>query len=82
MSRRRQQPAYLAPGSQAVEFVQSRQYHAMLNNCIQNCDFLVRALTGGSVRSAPLVYDALCGRVPPQDNPMLLMFMLMTRLSW
>ena len=71
-----------APVLQAVEFAEGRPYHAFANNCIQNCDFLVRALTGGAVRGAPLLYDALCGRVPPQDAPMLLMFMLMTRISW
>jgi len=42
----------------------------------------VRALTAGEVRGAPLAYDALCGRAAPQDPPLLLMFMLMTRLSW
>lgn len=68
--------------AQAVEFCESRPYHAFANNCIQTTDFLVRVLTGGRVRSAPLIYDALCGSVPAQGNPMLLMFMLMTRLSW
>ncbi|CAK0785920.1 hypothetical protein CVIRNUC_009133 [Coccomyxa viridis] len=67
---------------EAVSFVESRLYNAFLNNCIQNTDFLVRVLTGGAVRNAPLIFDALCGHVPPQDNPMLLMFMLMTRMSW
>ena len=67
---------------QAVSFVESRLYNAFLNNCIQNTDFLIRVLTGGAVRNAPLIFDALCGHVPPQDNPMLLMFMLMTRMSW
>ena len=67
---------------QAVEFSQSRLYHAFTNNCIQNTDFFIRALTGGEVRNAPLVYDALCGHVPAQDNPMLVMFMLMTGISW
>ena len=67
---------------QAVEFAQSRQYHAFTNNCIQNTDFFIRALTGGAVRNAPLVHDALCGHVPAQDNPMLVMFMLMTGFSW
>ncbi len=66
---------------QAVEFAQSRQYHAFTNNCIQNTDFFIRALTGGAVRNAPLVHDALCGHVPAQDNPMLVMFMLMTGFS-
>ena len=67
---------------QAVSFVESRLYNAFQNNCIQNTDFLVRVMTGGAVRNAPLIFDALCGHVPPQDNPMLLMFMLMTRMSW
>jgi hypothetical protein len=67
---------------QALQFCQSQQYHAFANNCMQNTDFLVRTLTGGQIRNAPLVYDELCGSVPPQDNPMLLMFMLMTRISW
>ena len=67
---------------QAVKFCESLPYHAFTNNCIQNTDFLVRVLTGGRVRNAPLAYDALCGSVPEQDNPMLLMFMLMTGISW
>ncbi|EIE18522.1 hypothetical protein COCSUDRAFT_54913 [Coccomyxa subellipsoidea C-169] len=75
-------PAESAILSQAVEFAQSRQYHALTNNCIQNTDFFIRALTGGAVRNAPLVHDALCGHVPAQDNPMLVMFMLMTGFSW
>ena len=85
----RQFPAAPLPGlrncflpPQAVSFVESRLYNAFLNNCIQNTDFLVRVLTGGAVRNAPLIFDALCGHVPPQDNHMLLMFMLMTRMSW
>ena len=52
-----------APAAAAVAFVQSRAYHAMLNNCIATADFLARALTGGSVRGVPLLYDLLCGQV-------------------
>ncbi|CAL8466015.1 g5551 [Coccomyxa elongata] len=68
--------------SKAVKFSQSRLYHTFANNCIQNTDLFIRALTGGEIRNAPLVYDALCGHVPAQDNPMLVMFMLMTGISW
>lgn len=67
---------------QAVAFVEARQYHAINNNCIHNTDFLCRVLTRGRLRNGPLVYDALAGSVPEQDHPMLLMFFLMTRLSW
>ena len=42
----------------------------------------VRVLTNGAVRGAPLAFDALCGHAAPQDPPLLLMFMLMTGLSW
>ena len=42
----------------------------------------VRVLTNGAVRGAPLTFDALCGHAAPQDPPLLLMFMLMTGMSW
>ena len=67
---------------QAILFVQSRKYHAVYNNCIKTTDFLCRVLTRGAIRNGPLIYDALAGDVPSQDHPMLLMFFLMTQLSW
>ncbi|KAK9822006.1 hypothetical protein WJX81_008689 [Elliptochloris bilobata] len=67
---------------EALEFAQGRAYHALANNCISTSDFLVRVLTNGVVRGAPLVFDALCGHAAAQDSPLLLMFMLMTQLSW
>lgn len=67
---------------QAIQFVQSREYHAIHNNCIHNTDFLCRVLTGGRIRNGPLIYDAIAGEVPEEDHPMLLMFFLMTQLSW
>lgn len=42
----------------------------------------IRALTKGAVCGAPLIFDALCGHAAAQDPPLLLMFMLMTGLSW
>eukprot|EP00884_Botryococcus_braunii_P022100 jgi/Botrbrau1/8574/Bobra.0359s0037.1 len=67
---------------QAIAFMEGRKYHAILNNCMQNSDFLLRVLTGGLVKDAPLVYDVLCGQVPERDSPLLLMFLLMTKMSW
>ena len=67
---------------QALKFAEGRKYHAVNNNCIHNTDFFCRVLTEGRVRNAPIIYDAVAGRVPEQDHPMLLMFFLMTRLSW
>lgn len=29
-----------------------------------------------------MIYDTLAGKVPQQDHPMLLMFFLMTQISW
>ncbi len=67
---------------QAIRFAESRKYDAINNNCIQNTDFFCRILTSGKVRNAPMIYDLLAGKIPEQDHPMLLMFFLMTRLSW
>ena len=43
---------------------------------------LLLVLAGGRLRNAPLIYDALAGTVPEQDHPLLMMFFLMTQLSW
>ena len=67
---------------QAITFAQTRKYHAIYNNCIKTTDFFCRVLTKGKVRDGPLIYDALAGTVPDKDHPMLLMFLLMTNLSW
>ena len=67
---------------QAMKFAESRKYHAINNNCIQNTDFFCRIITNGSIKNAPMIYDLLAGKIPEQDHPMLLMFFLMTRLSW
>ncbi|GLI66386.1 hypothetical protein VaNZ11_010177 [Volvox africanus] len=67
---------------QLIAFVESRPYNALRNNCIHFADALVRVLTAGAVRSAPLLYDMSCGSVPAVDNPMLLMMQLMLRIPW
>ena len=56
-------PSSLCPAAQALRFAEGRPYQALLNNCIAFADFAVRVLTGGAVRSAPLLFDALVGRV-------------------
>eukprot|EP00887_Chlorella_sp_A99_P001331 scaffold14.g1331.t1 len=56
-------------------------YHAIFENCIAFADFMVRLLTGGGVCGAPLLFDALAGRVPPQDPPMLPFMLSMVGLS-
>lgn len=66
----------------AVRFAEGRVYQAMHNNCIAFADFIVRVLTGGRVRSAPLLFDALCGTVPPVDSPLLPVLQMMTQLTW
>ncbi|GFR51126.1 hypothetical protein Agub_g13479 [Astrephomene gubernaculifera] len=82
---------YLGPALRGVEhplvqelisFAESRPYHAIRNNCIHFADVLVRLMTGNNVRGAPLLYDMVCGAVPPVDNPMLLMMQLMFRTPW
>lgn len=75
-------PIALRRQPQAISFVEKRKYHAINNNCIHTTDFLGRVLTLGALRNGPLIYDALVGSVPQQDHPMLLMFFLMTQLSW
>ena len=67
---------------QAMAFCGTKKYHVVHNNCIHACDFLVRVLTGGLVRSAPLIYDALCGEYPPIDPPMLMMLPLLMQKTW
>ena len=67
---------------QAMEFCSAKKYHVIHNNCIHACDFLVRVLTGGIVRSAPLIYDALCGDYPDVDPPMLMMLPLLMQKTW
>jgi hypothetical protein len=42
----------------------------------------VRVLTGGAVRSAPLIFDLLVGRVPPQDSPLLGFLFMATQMTW
>ena len=51
------------PLMQALDFAQSLPYHALKTNCIAVADFVVRVLTGGAVRSAPLIYDRVVGEV-------------------
>lgn len=48
---------------QALQFAGGTMYHALRNNCICFADFVVRVLTGGAVRGAPLIFDALVGQV-------------------
>ncbi|GIL61590.1 hypothetical protein Vafri_16028 [Volvox africanus] len=67
---------------QLIAFAESRPYNALRNNCIHFADTLVRVLTAGAVRSAPLLYDMSCGSIPVVDNPMLLMMQLMLRMPW
>ena len=67
---------------QAIQFARGRNYNAFVNNCVQATDFFVRIMTKGAVCHAPLLFDALCGQVPEQDPPMLLLFFLMTGVSW
>jgi hypothetical protein len=43
---------------------------------------MVRLLTGGAVRSAPLIYDLVCGEVPSVDPPVVLMAQAMLQLPW
>jgi hypothetical protein len=66
----------------ALDFAESRPYHALARNCIAFADFAVRVLTGGRVRGAPLVFDLLCGTVPDADSPLLPLLHAMTRLTW
>ncbi|KXZ47508.1 hypothetical protein GPECTOR_35g946 [Gonium pectorale] len=82
---------YLGPAARGLEhpvvqrmisFAESRPYHAIRNNCIHFADALVRLLTAGGVRGAPLLYDMYCGAVPPVDNLMLVMMQLMMSVSW
>jgi hypothetical protein len=75
-------PLGCVPRSQALEYAQAQPYHAVLSNCIQSSDFLVRVLTGGRVRGAPIIYDKLCGHVPPLDSPLLLMLQLTMQTTW
>jgi len=67
---------------EAIAFCGRRKYHALDNNCIHNTDFLVRVLTGGLVRSAPLLYDAHAGKVPKEDPPMLVMIGFILKRTW
>mmetsp|Transcript_38733 Transcript_38733/g.109542 ORF Transcript_38733/g.109542 Transcript_38733/m.109542 type:complete len:395 (+) Transcript_38733:206-1390(+) len=68
--------------SEAMEFVNSKRYHAINNNCIHVTDFLVRVLTGGLVKFSPLLYDSVCGSVPSVDPPMLMMVPLLMQRTW
>jgi hypothetical protein len=51
--------------------VEGTRYHALRNNCIAFADFIVRVLTGGAVRGAPLIFDALVGQVRALAEPRL-----------
>lgn len=48
---------------QALAFAEGNPYHALKSNCICFADFVVRVLTGGAVKCAPLIYDLLVGQV-------------------
>lgn len=67
---------------QALSLAESRPYHILRNNCIHFADAMVRLLTGGSVRSAPLIYDLVCGEVPAVDPPVVLLAQAMLQLPW
>ena len=69
------------PRQAALDFLQGKPYHALKNNCIAAADFLVRVLTAGAVKSAPLIYDLLAGDVPEEDNMLLGMMTGMLGLS-
>lgn len=49
--------------TQALRFAEGRRYHALRNNCLGFADFVVRVLTGGRVKNAPLIFDCLVGEV-------------------
>ncbi|KAI3427229.1 hypothetical protein D9Q98_007164 [Chlorella vulgaris] len=66
----------------ALRFAESTDYHALQNNCIAFSDFAVRVLTGGVVRNAPIIFDAVVGQVPPVESPLLGLLALMMQLSW
>ncbi|GAB4818448.1 hypothetical protein N2152v2_005494 [Parachlorella kessleri] len=66
----------------ALRFAERQPYQALRNNCIAFADFCVRVLTGGAVRSAPLIFDAVVGKVPPQDSPLLGFLYMTTQLTW
>ncbi|EFN56517.1 expressed protein [Chlorella variabilis] len=67
---------------QALQFAGGTMYHALRNNCICFADFVVRVLTGGAVRGAPLIFDALVGQVPVADSPLLALLELTMQMSW
>jgi hypothetical protein len=67
---------------QALALAESRPYNILRNNCIHFADAMTRLLTGGAVRSAPLVYDLVAGQVPPVDPPVVLMAQAMLQLPW
>lgn len=64
----------------AIAYARSRNYHAVLNNCVHFADFMVRLLTG--VESSPLIYDALCGEVPAAESPLFFMIQMMLQRCW
>ena len=53
---------------QALAVAQRQPYHALQSNCIAFADYAVRVLTGGRVRSAPLIFDLLVGQVGAGDT--------------
>jgi len=55
----------MLPCAQAVSFAGSRPYHALANNCIATCDFLVGTRLGGLGELPALgqrVHDTVCVR--------------------
>lgn len=68
--------------AQAIAWRQVQPYHAILRNCIHFADFIVRVVTDGEVCGAPLIYDKLCGTVPEQQSPLLMMLYLTTMKTW
>lgn len=73
---------YLLFLMQALQFAEARPYHALRNNCIAFADFAVRVLTGSTIKSAPLVFDIVAGKVPPQDSPLLAFLFMATQMTW
>jgi len=55
---------------QACQFAVSQDYQPLFRNCSMFADFIVRLLTGGAVRSAPLIFDLVTGQAPVHDSPL------------
>lgn len=71
-----------AAARRALGFLQAQRYSLLRTNCMSAADFLVRVLTLGRARNAPLAYDLLVGQVPAQDSPMVALMTLTLGLSW